>query len=75
MWACILEELEKSSINARINIFYMLDSLLDQALAIGLESYRTLVEKDLEAVVDLTVPIDVKEGVLNRLSTVQVRYS
>lgn len=73
LWACIIEELEKSNINARINIFYMLDSLLDQALAIGLESYRTLVERDLDTVVDLTVPMDVKEGVLNRLSTVQVR--
>lgn len=72
LWACIIEELEKSSINAKINIFYMLDSLLDQALAIGLESYRTLVERDLETVVDLTVPTDVKEGVLNRLSTIQV---
>lgn len=72
LWACIIEELEKSNINARINIFYMLDSLLDQAQAIGLESYTALVERDLETVVDLTVPTDVKEGVLNRLSTVQV---
>lgn len=72
LWACIIEELEKSNINARMNIFYMLDSLLDQTQAIGLESYQILVERDLEAVVDLTVPKDVKEGVLNRLSTVQV---
>jgi hypothetical protein len=50
----------------------MLDSLLDQSLAIGLESYRTLVQRDLEGVVDLTVPTDIKEGLLNRLSTVQV---
>ena len=75
LWACIIEELEKSTINAKINIFYMLDSLLDQALAIGLESYRTLVERDLETVVDLTVPTDEKEGVLNRLSTIQVSQS
>lgn len=75
LWACIIEELEKANINARINIFYMLDSLLDQAQSIGLESYRILVERDLETVVDLTVPTGVKEGVLNRLSTVQVsRY-
>lgn len=75
LWACIIEELEKSNINARINIFYMLDSLLDQAQAIGLESYKTLVTRDLEIVVDLTVPTDVKEGVLNKLSTVQVLNS
>lgn len=74
MWACILEELEKSSINARMNVFYMLDSLLDQTLAIGLESYRILVERDLEAIISLTVPTDVKDGVLNRMSTTQVSY-
>lgn len=73
LWACIIEELEKCSINARMNIFYMLDSLLDQTLALGIESYRTLVTKDLEKVVDMTVPLDIKEGVLNKMSTMQVR--
>ena len=72
LWECILEELEKSSINAKINIFYMLDSLLDQSLAMGVESYRELVKNDLEKVVNLTVPRDTREGVLNRMSTLQV---
>lgn len=72
LWECILEELEKSAINAKINIFYMLDSLLDQSLAMGVESYRELVKNDLEKVVHLTVPKDTREGVLNRMSTLQV---
>ena len=72
LWECILEELEKANLNARINIFYMLDSLLDQSLALGVESYRELVRKDLEKVVDLTVPRDAREGVLNRMSAMQV---
>ena len=73
LWECVLEELEKSSINARINIFYMLDSLLDQSLAIGIESYRELVKKDLEKVVNLTVPRATREGILNKMSAMQVR--
>ena len=72
LWECILEELEKANLNARINIFYMLDSLLDQSLALGVESYRELVRKDLEKVVNLTVPRDAREGVLNRMSAMQV---
>lgn len=72
LWECILEELEKSAINAKINIFYMLDSLLDQSLAMGVESYRELVKNDLEKVVHLTVPKDAREGVLNRMSALQV---
>ena len=75
LWECILEELEKANLNARINIFYMLDSLLDQSLALGVESYRELVRKDLEKVVDLTVPRDAREGVLNRMSAMQVSRS
>lgn len=72
LWECIVEELEKSSINARINVFYMLDSLLDQSIAIGIESYRDLVRRDLEKIVGLTVPTDIREGVLNRMSSMQV---
>ena len=53
----------------------MLDSLLDQSLALGVESYRELVRKDLEKVVDLTVPRDAREGVLNRMSAMQVSTS
>lgn len=72
LWECIMEELEKASINARMNIFYMLDSLLDQSLAIGVESYRRLVSLDIDKVVQFTVPTSLREGVLNRMSTMQV---
>ena len=70
-----MEELAKASINARMNIFYMLDSLLDQSLALGVESYRAFIAADLERIVNLTVPTDVRDGVLNRMSTMQVSYA
>lgn len=75
LWDCIMEELAKASINARMNIFYMLDSLLDQSLALGVETYRAFITADLERIVTLTVPTDVRDGVLNRMSTMQVRNS
>lgn len=57
-----------------MNIFYMLDSLLDQSLALGIEGYRELVKTDLEKVVALAVPENMREGVLNRMSTMQVSF-
>ena len=68
-----MEELAKASINARMNIFYMLDSLLDQSLALGVETYRAFITADLERIVTFTVPTDVRDGVLNRMSTMQVK--
>lgn len=58
--------------NARMNIFYALDSLLEQAAAAGQPQYGALVRRDLARIVDLVVPPGTREGVLNVLSTVQV---
>jgi len=73
LWECILEELgEKASINTKINLFYMLDSLLAASAANEMPAWKAFVARDLEKVVALTVPRDVGEGVLNRMSAMQV---
>lgn len=85
IWDCYLDEIASTNLNSRINLLYLVDTLLDKegpkvvgaaggakgALA-GLGSYREMVERDLAQVVRSVVP-DSREGVLNWMSTYQVR--
>ena len=84
IWDCYLDEVSSATLNARVNLLFLLDSLLDKegprlgsarppATHAGTHtSYRELVERDLDKVVKLVVP-DSREGVLNWMSTAQVR--
>ena len=95
VWDCIVEEcqkvlvyislcfasltLEQGSLNARINIFYFLDSLCETCLSLQSSGrsdqssimYMDFVERDLEKVVDSVVPPG-KEGMVNLGSARQV---
>lgn len=74
LWECIVEELgsERASINAKINIFYMLDSLLDHSLTANFPAWPAFIQRDLDKVLRFTVPTHLREGVLNRMSALQV---
>ncbi|GAA5838455.1 hypothetical protein JCM9279_003248 [Rhodotorula babjevae] len=86
IWDCYLDEVSSATLNARVNLLFLLDSLLDKegprlasarppATHSGTHtSYRELVERDLDKVVKLVVP-DSREGVLNWMSTAQVLRS
>lgn len=69
IWDCLVEECETVSLNAKINLLYLLDTLLDQP---GLDGgpYARLVKRDLAKVVDLVVPAT-REGVLNIMAANQ----
>ena len=84
IWDCYLDELTHSpSLNHRINMMYLLDLMLDKegpkmvnkssvGGIVGQGSYRALVERDLDKVVDQVVPRESKQGVLNHMSAMQV---
>lgn len=83
IWDCYLDEIGAVSLNARVNLLYLLDALLDKdgpklvtkgaaGSVIGQGSYRALAERDLGKVVASVVP-ETREGVLNWMSTFQVR--
>ncbi|KPV78260.1 uncharacterized protein RHOBADRAFT_10812, partial [Rhodotorula graminis WP1] len=84
IWDCYLDEVSTATLNARVNLLFLLDSLLDKEgprtaapprPPTGTHtSYRELVERDLDTVVKLVVP-DSREGVLNWMSTAQVLRS
>lgn len=63
----------QGSLNARINILYFVDSLLEacQPLTPTEAPYLALVARDLGDIVQKVVP-DTREGVLNLKSTKQV---
>lgn len=73
LWDCLIEECEKASLNARLNMLHLLDSLLGAGGGSS-SVYLGHTERDLEKLVDLVVP-EVREGVLNLMSTEQVKNS
>lgn len=83
IWDCYVDEIAHANLNSRVNLLYLLDALLDKegpkaanrgagASAVGLGSYRALVERDLGKVVAHVVP-ETREGILNWMSVQQVR--
>ena len=83
IWDCLVDECSHVSLNARINLLYFLDSLLDKegppvegskGAAAQVQPYKGLVKRDLGKVVDMVVP-KTKEGVLNLMSANQVSHA
>ncbi|KAL1411366.1 hypothetical protein Q8F55_002322 [Vanrija albida] len=70
LWECVEDEVQKGSLNARINIFYFLDSLADTSASLGPPDapYLALIERSLPTLVGAVVP-DSREGVLNLKAT------
>ncbi|RUS15185.1 CTD kinase subunit gamma CTK3-domain-containing protein [Endogone sp. FLAS-F59071] len=71
LYSCILEELEKATINARLNILYVLDSLCIASQKSHFAGYVDLVRRDLQKVIIAVVPNDAK-GSVNLASTKKV---
>ncbi|KAL7413482.1 CTD kinase subunit gamma CTK3-domain-containing protein [Mrakia frigida] len=76
LWDCIIEECEKGTLNVRINVLFLLDSLCETSLYVGLPDapYVDYVTRDLSKIVELVVP-ESREGVLNLLSAKQILES
>ncbi|KAL5531820.1 hypothetical protein ACEPAF_5383 [Sanghuangporus sanghuang] len=84
IWDCIVEECQKGSLNTRINILYLLDSLCEASrlskASFGPGStsssasgnlYVDFVARDLSTIVDYVVPSG-REGLINLMSAVQI---
>lgn len=56
--SCILEQLERNSLNLRANIMYFVPSLCDAAKAQNEEIYIRMMERDILRIVDLVAPPD-----------------
>ncbi|GJJ75598.1 CTD kinase subunit gamma [Entomortierella parvispora] len=64
LYSCITEELEKTpSINARMNILYVLDSICQQSLKAHFAGYTDLLQRGLSKVIDLVAPAGAKGNV------------
>lgn len=86
LWDCIVEECQKGSINNRINILYLLDSLCETSLLAkshsGLVShdgsqnsfYIDYVARDLSKIIEYVVP-EGRQGLLNMMSAKQILES
>ncbi|KAF4621474.1 hypothetical protein D9613_001043 [Agrocybe pediades] len=84
IWDCVLEEVQKVSINSRINILYFLDSLCETCLMIKSHTrsertkeananglYMQFVSRDLNKVIEHVVP-EGRQGMPNLISTKQI---
>ncbi|KAJ2960004.1 hypothetical protein NQZ79_g4599 [Umbelopsis isabellina] len=67
LYSCVIEELEQASMNARLNILYVLDSLCQASLKSGFQGYVDLVRPDLEKIIAAVVPNDAR-GMVNAAS-------
>ncbi|KZT04837.1 uncharacterized protein LAESUDRAFT_657250 [Laetiporus sulphureus 93-53] len=86
LWDCIVEECQKGSINNRINILYLLDSLCESSLLAKSHSgstgqdgsqnsfYLDYISRDLGKIVDYVVP-EGRQGLPNLMSTKQILES
>ncbi|KAI0343453.1 hypothetical protein BDW22DRAFT_1355895 [Trametopsis cervina] len=88
LWDCVVEESQKGSINNRINILYLLDSLCEASLLAKSQPgfarsegispssslYVDYVVRDLGKIVDAVVPSG-REGLPNLMSTKQILES
>ncbi|CDO72681.1 hypothetical protein BN946_scf184985.g101 [Trametes cinnabarina] len=82
LWDCILEECQKGSLNSRINLLYLLDSLCEACLlskpppgsSQTISPYVDYVTRDLRKIVDSVVP-EGRQGLPNLMSTKQILES
>ncbi|KAK9449849.1 CTD kinase subunit gamma CTK3-domain-containing protein [Limtongia smithiae] len=57
LYSCIVEELDKATLNSRINLLFLLEVLCDNCSRTGLEDYLEMVKRDLWPIFDKVVPI------------------
>ncbi|EMR11759.1 hypothetical protein PNEG_00191 [Pneumocystis murina B123] len=56
LYNCVLEELELSSLNSRVNIIYFLETLCDYSYRNGCNSYISMIRKDIGKIVRAVAP-------------------
>lgn len=56
LYNCVLEELELSSLNSRVNIIYFLETLCDYSYRNGCNSYISMIRKDIAKIVRAVAP-------------------
>ncbi|KTW29240.1 hypothetical protein T552_01196 [Pneumocystis carinii B80] len=56
LYNCVLEELEHSSLNSRVNIIYFLETLCDYSYRNGCNSYISMIRKDIGKIVRAVAP-------------------
>ncbi|KAI7871158.1 CTD kinase subunit gamma CTK3-domain-containing protein [Spinellus fusiger] len=64
LYSCLIEELEQASLNARLNIVYVLDAIFSASVKSRFTGYVDLTKSDLERIIQAVVPNDPK-GVVN----------
>ncbi|KAF9136455.1 hypothetical protein BGX30_011176 [Mortierella sp. GBA39] len=64
LYNCIIEELEQTkSLNTRMNIFYVLDSICHQSHKAGFHGYIDLIQKNLPKIIECVTPSGPKGNV------------
>ncbi|KAK9380707.1 CTD kinase subunit gamma CTK3-domain-containing protein [Kockiozyma suomiensis] len=57
LYSCIVEELELTSLNSRVNILYFLEILGENSIRIGFPDYVDMIRRDLWELLDKVVPV------------------
>ncbi|ORZ07066.1 CTD kinase subunit gamma CTK3-domain-containing protein [Lobosporangium transversale] len=64
LYSCIIEELEQTpSINTKMNIFYVLDSICHQSHKAGFSGYMDLIQRNLHKIIECVTPSGPKGNV------------
>jgi len=56
--SCILEQLERNSMNNRANIMYFIETMCEMARKEGVLEFVRMMQRDIMRVVDAVVPVD-----------------
>ncbi|KAJ6263178.1 hypothetical protein Dda_1739 [Drechslerella dactyloides] len=69
--SCILEQLETSSMNNRVNLLYFIEHLLEMSVAKSITNYIPMIQSEFRTIVDCVSPAD-QSGLQNIASTRKV---
>ncbi|KAK6501544.1 hypothetical protein TWF481_009381 [Arthrobotrys musiformis] len=69
--SCILEQLENSSMNNRVNLLYFIEHLLEMSVSKGINNYIPMIQSEFRTIVDCVSPAD-QSGLQNIASTRKV---
>ena len=60
IWSCIMQQCQKASLNARVNLFFLLDALFtDESFSdpvVAATYYLPMAQRDIKNIVDMIVP-------------------
>ena len=73
LFECILDELSQASINARLNLFFVLDAICQSARKQRFRGYLELVQANIQIIISLVSPDD-STGLFNLAHLQKVRY-